>query len=186
MPHDATNLDAYAEALIALGRAADVVPQLEADLTQLLDAFQTQERLRRFLHNPHVQDQGKQMVVRELLGDQVHPMIVHLVEILIEQHLLDALPDVAAAFFRQVSELKEKIAGELVSPRPLTRKQIGAVEVEIGKLLGKDVHLHVRTDAGLLGGLFVRVGDVIVDGTIDTQLQRIRQRLVSAPMNDPT
>jgi F-type H+-transporting ATPase subunit delta len=184
MPHDATNLEAYADALLALGRAANVIPRLEDDLTQLLDAFETQEPLRRFLHNPHVQDKGKQMAVRELLGDQVHPMIVHLIEILIEQHGLDQLPQIASAFFHRVSQLKEKAAGELVSARPLSREQIDAIEAEVSKLVGKDVHLHVRTDVGLLGGLFVRVGDRIIDGTLDTQLERIRHHLVHVPVDE--
>jgi len=55
---------------------------------------------------------------------------------------------------------------------------IAAIEHEAGLLLGKEVHLRIRVDTDILGGLFIQVGDFVLDGTIDRLLEDIQQNLI--------
>ena len=63
-----------------------------------------------------------------------------------------------------------------MTARPLTPERTALIEKETGRLLGRTVSLRVRVDPKLLGGLYVRVGDFVIDGTVDTQLDALRKK----------
>ena len=155
-----------------------MVPRLEKDLALLMDFLEKNEEIRRFIHDPFIRTEGKRAAVEKLLAGRIHAILLYFLLILLEQQKISDLKLIVDAFFEKVSRSIEKVAGELVTAKPLSRQKIAAVEREAGLLLGKEVHLRVRVDTDILGGLFVQVGDFVLDGTMDRLLEDIRQNLV--------
>jgi len=177
-PPDACH-EGYAAALVALGEAAGVLDRLERDLIRLLDLLREHPDLRGFLSDSCIRAEGKTQALREVLGGQTEPEILHLLEILAERNRLRDLPQIAARFFEKRASLDRMDAGELVAAAPVAPEQVAAIEREAGRILGRSVHVRVRMDPTLLGGLRLRVGDTVVDGTIDRQLELFRLQLLS-------
>jgi len=151
--------------------------EIEENLTDALTLLEKNEEVRKFLRTPHVAEKGKRRAVEQILRGKVHPALLYFLLTLIEQNELPLLKGVAAIFFEKASLLRKKIAGELVSSRPLSGEKVEAIEQEVGRIVGRHVHLRVRLDPGILGGIAVQVGDFVLDGTIDHQLEDIRQAL---------
>jgi F-type H+-transporting ATPase subunit delta len=145
----------------------------------VLQAVDDHEELRRFLADPALRTEGKRRAIEELFEGRVHPVLLHVLMILVEQNALHKLPRIADVFYERLSDLRDKISGELVTVRPLSETQHGEIEAEVSRILGKRVHLLVREDPNLLGGLRVRVGEFILDGTVDRRLESMRQSLLS-------
>lgn len=168
-----------ADALVALGEAFEAIPQFERELPAAADMLRSEEAIRRFLADPTVNDQGKCLALERILGANVHPVLMHFLAMLQRQNLLARLDDVAAAFSERVSLLGRKVAGELITARPLSDARVAEIETEVGRTLGKDVHLTMRVSEDLMGGVMVRVGSVVIDGTVDRRLEAIGKALAS-------
>jgi F-type H+-transporting ATPase subunit delta len=168
-----------ADALVALGEAFEAIPQFERELPAAAAVLRSEETIRRFLADPTVNDQGKCLTLERILGANIHPALMHFLAMLQRQNLLARLDDVATAFSERVSLLGRKVAGELMTARPLSDTRVTEIEAEVGRALGKDVHLAVRINEDLMGGVLVRVGSVVMDGTADRRLEAIGKALTS-------
>jgi F-type H+-transporting ATPase subunit delta len=169
----------YARALIELGEAASALSVLEEQFPQVRDFFEQNPDARKFLNDLAVRNEGKRQGLQEILGRRVHAVLFHFLCILIEQGEMRRLGAIADAFLEEVSRRRRQVAGELVISKPLADDKVAAIQAETSRLLGKEVALHVRVDPRLLGGILVRVGDVVLDGTLDRQLEDMRQRLLA-------
>ena len=178
MPSDRPDIERYASALVALGRAAEALPQIEAQLGTVLTFLEEQHAIRRFASDPNVNVNGKARALEELLGADIHPVLIHFLQVLLAQHVFHHLNGIAAAFFAQVSARRDEITGELVSAAPLPEAKVAVIETEVGRILGKRVHLRPRVDSSIMGGLRVNVGDFVLDGTLTRQLETMRQTLL--------
>ncbi|MBN1676094.1 MAG: ATP synthase F1 subunit delta [Kiritimatiellae bacterium] len=179
MEKDPAQVEHYAGALLELARATGSVDRIAEEARAALDFIAESREVRRFLGDAAVTDAGKGDALRRLLGAHVHPALLHFLLILTHEDRLALFPSIVEAFLRQESGSDETVWGELCAARPPRDEQLRAIETELSRRLGRPVRLRVRTDAGVIGGARVRVGDVVVDGTIDGQLDAIRARLLA-------
>lgn len=173
-----TDPRAFADVLVAMGKASRALEQIEAELDDVYKLVQSSERLRRFIGDPGIRSEGKQRALHELVGDRCHPALASFLDYLAGENALRLLQDIADCFFETVATTRRQVSGELISAIALEPEKIDAIEEETGRLLGKRVSLRPRVDRELLGGLYVRVGDFIMDGTVDRQLEGLRQVLM--------
>ena len=169
--------DQYAAALLSLALAAGQVEKTEQDLSALEAMVGKNEELRRFLTDPLIQTEGKILALRRIVGTSVSELTLRFLEILLVTGAIRNLNAIVESFFRQVAARRRKISGELVSPVPISPEKVASIESEVSRILGKDVKLRVVTDPELLGGLYLRVGDFVIDGTLDRQLKTLAARL---------
>ena len=177
MRFDGTELDRYAEALLCLARAADVMAQVEDQLAPMVELLQQRADIRAFLGDERIQTEGKRRALCEMFEQGLDPVLLHFALVLHARDRLTAFPEIAARFYEKVSLLRERASGELVSARPLSPEQLEAVAREAGRVLGRKLELRPRVDTSLLGGVRIQVGDFVVDGTLDHQLEQLRHQL---------
>lgn len=163
---------------MALGLAVEELPQIEKDLDIATELFRNNEEICRFIASSYVKQEGKLQAFEEILTGKLHPVIVYFILILQEHgHLLD-LSRIAVLFTERASLLTKKINGRLTSARPLSKKKIALIEKEVSSILGNDIGLKVTVDHNMLGGVFIKVGDFILDGTVEHQLENIHRNLL--------
>jgi F-type H+-transporting ATPase subunit delta len=155
----------YARAL------ADVITDSKLDANQSLEqlrslvaAFEISKELREIWETPAVLPAQKRKVLDALAArvGVTERAIRNFIAVLIDQDRIALLPEIADRFEAELN------------------KRIGRVEAEIARLTGKQVVARYATDASLLGGVTVRVGSTIYDGSVRGQLQRIRQQLTES------
>ncbi|MGQ9663419.1 MAG: ATP synthase F1 subunit delta [Kiritimatiellia bacterium] len=169
----------YATALLSLALAADQIAKTEEDLSALQRLVAKNEELRRFVTDPLIRIEGKILVLRRILGTGVSELTLRFLEILVVTGAIRNLDAIVESFFQQLAARRRKISGELVSPVPIPPEKVAIIEKEASRILGKDVKLRVVTDPDLLGGLYLRVGDFVIDGTIDRQMKTLAASLRS-------
>jgi len=177
MPHDETEDRNLADGLLSLAKGAGVLPRIEKEAADIQVLVRDREDLRRFMSNPRVEREGKRRALEEAAGKAVHPVLLGFLQMIAD---LDRLPDLVGivdAFLERASHLRREVSGELVTAHPLSEAKVREIAEHTGRLLDRRVSLHVRIDRALLGGLLVRVGDVVIDGTIDRRLDDLRQTL---------
>jgi len=155
--------------------AAKAVAQLDS----LVAAFEESRELREVWESPAVPAEQKRKLLDALvarLGVGYRP-IRNFIAVLIDQDRIALLAEIAQSLKLELNTRSGRIDAEIVSARELSPEQRALLLEEIARLTGKGVLPHYATDEKLIGGVLVRVGSTIYDGSVRGQLQRIRQQL---------
>jgi F-type H+-transporting ATPase subunit delta len=101
-----------------------------------------------------------------------------LLVLLAESRKLDFMPDLAAAFHERLLAHQNIVRAEVTSAAALSPEQTTALAARLAAVTGKQVNLSLSVDPALLGGVVARIGSTVYDGSVRTQLARMRQELV--------
>ena len=171
----------YARALADLIAKAKLdAPAAVAQLRSFADAFQASAQLREVWETPAIPAEQKLKVLDALaakVGATARPLR-NFIAVLIDQDRIALLPEIAKQVELELNARGGRIDAEIVSSRELTPEQQAALLAEIGRVTGKTVLPRYSTDKSLIGGVTVRVGSTIYDGSVRGQLQRIRRQLI--------
>ena len=107
----------------------------------------------------------------------VSPVLGKLLVLLAERDRLVLLPDLLAAYRDRLLEHQNVVRAEVTTAVPLEPERVNAIEQSLVNLTGRSVKLSTRVDPALIGGLVARVGGTVYDGSVTTQLDRMRRRL---------
>jgi F-type H+-transporting ATPase subunit delta len=177
MPDPGAENAAYARALVALGRATDAAQRFEQEVGLIQDLLQQNPSIREFMHTPLVAAEGKEKALEELLRGRVHPVLLKFLLTLVAAGAWSRFDDIAAGFFELGSRERQETAAELVTAMPLPDPRVAEIERAVGAYLGQPVRCHVRVDTRLIGGVRVKVGNALLDGSVQSRLERIREAL---------
>ena len=168
----------YARAVIDLGEASKNLDRIGSDLRSLAKAMKDSEELQTVLTNPAIRRGDRRKVLDGLLaaiGSQ--PQTKNLVYLLLDGERLSSLPAIAREVDTMIQAKSGRVSAEITSALPLDASQIQQISVALEKLSGKKVDVVKREDPALLGGVVAKVGDVVYDGSLRTQLRTIRDEL---------
>jgi len=170
---------AYARALLEMAAAEDAAPAVYAEMQRLRGLFKAHPDLAAFLKQRDLRLEGKRQALTELLEGRVHPLVLDWLCALVGQgrgnlaaNAVDACLDLAG------SPAGRQVVGEAVTAFPLSDEQREALETALSDSLKRPVRLSVRVDPSVLGGVRVRVGSRVIDGTARRRLERMREHLV--------
>jgi F-type H+-transporting ATPase subunit delta len=168
----------YAKALLDVAlKEADPV-RIEQDLAAVADLFATHDELRRSLTNPVVPVRAKRAVVEQLTGRlQASAPLAKLLGLLADRDRLELLPDLLTAYRERLMDHQQVVRAEVVSTIPLAQDRAVALRQKLAAVTGRTVNLETRVDPSILGGLVARVGTVVYDGSVATQLAKMKERL---------
>jgi F-type H+-transporting ATPase subunit delta len=153
-----------------------------AQLRALVAAFQASNQLREVWESPAIPVDQKHKVLDALtvrVGVTDRP-VRNFIAVLIDQGRIVLLPEIAQQVELELNSRGGRIDAEIVSARELAPEQRSSLLDEISRLTGKVVLPSYATDKTLIGGVTVRVGSTIYDGSVRGQLQRIRQQLIES------
>ncbi len=169
----------YAEALLALARKANDTAGWGAAVSALGDAVAQDATLRHFLEAPQVSAAQKNAVLGKALGQAVAPTFVRFVQKLVTNRRQMLLPQVATEYHNLLDEAEGRVHARVTVAREFDAATRDAIAAALGRALKKTVVPHVAVDPRILGGVVVRVGDTVMDGSVKRRLGRLRDRLVA-------
>lgn len=172
----------YARALfdVALAQAVDF-DAVGRELAEFQALAARSEALQRVLTNPAIPAARKRAIVEQLLvRSPLTPMVGRLLVLLAERDRLALLPDVVEAYQSRLMDHRRVVRAEVVTAMPLPDDRVDALRQGLSRVTGREVLLHVRVDPSLVGGAVARIGSMVYDGSVTTQLERMKQRLVQA------
>lgn len=167
----------YSKALFNTALAAGAVDEVAANLETLTATSQTTPQLMTVLHHPLVTRERKKEILHSVFGESLLPVVESFLFLLVEKDRAGIIDSVAQEFGRLVDEYRGIADVEAVSAVELSESQRAALQQRLTESTGKTIRLQTRVDADILGGLVVRVGDKLIDGSVASQLQRMREGL---------
>jgi len=168
----------YARAL--LGALPDVASQNLADefLTALADSLKTNADLRGFFLDPANSLRAKKSLLEGLCAARGIPdRVKTFLGMVVDNGRLANLTSIAEVFHREREAGQGTISATLTAALPLTPELQARAKTALEKLSGRTVNLKVAIDPGLLGGAVTQIGSMVYDGSLKTQLARLRRTM---------
>ncbi len=171
----------YAASLFELAEADGGLPNSETigiELAQVAAAAQQDATFGEFLRSPVVSVAEKEQALRRIFGDgRVSDLLLRFLLVLNKKGRLDQLVGISEGYTQLLWERTGRIEVEVFSAQPLDESLAEVVRRRVGEALGKDAILRNTVDEDLIGGLKLRVGDRMIDASVATRLNRIRETL---------
>jgi F-type H+-transporting ATPase subunit delta len=163
---------------VALAEKSDPVG-IERQLAAFAELVASHADLEKALLNPAVPAPRKRAAVVELSARLPSAVLRKLLVLLAERDRLVLLPDVLAMYRERLLDHMQIVRAEITTAAPLAPERAQEIERNLAQATGRGVALTSRVDPSLIGGLVARVGGTVYDGSITTQLAKIRKRLVA-------
>jgi F-type H+-transporting ATPase subunit delta len=170
----------YAEALLTLATKAGDQAGWGALVRQVSDAVEADIQLRRFLDSPRIPAAAKIDVFRKALGDRVPSLLLRWLEALVRNRRQGMLPAIADAYDALLDASQNRVHARLTFAATPSDADSTDIAARLSQVLGKTVVPHVIVDPAILGGVVVRVGDTIMDGSVRRRLQVMRKRMAGS------
>jgi F-type H+-transporting ATPase subunit delta len=170
----------YAEALLTLATKAGARDTWGATISALGDAVAGEAALRTVLEHPRVTMAQKAQLLRSALGGIAAPTFVRFVEKLVANRRQMLLPTIATEYHNLLDAAEGRVHARVTVAREADAAMREAIAATLSKALQKTVVPHLTVDPRIIGGVVVRVGDTVMDGSVQRRLSRLRDRLVSA------
>jgi len=131
------------------------------------------------LGNPAVALETRLDIAASIFGEVVSKPVLNLIGLTLRRGRVEELPRIAAEFRRLDNARQGIVLATATSAAPLSQDEVRAVTARLEQLTGGRVELALEVDPDLLGGLVVRVGDRLIDGSVRGRLERLRNQLVT-------
>lgn len=169
----------YAQALFDAAAEAGAVEPVRRDLGGFVTALAGSASLRDVLADPQVDTGAKTRVLAEITrGGQ--PLVANVLQLVLARGRWAALPELLQAYDALAIVEEGIVEVEVVSAAELSPETEKKIAARIQEATGRRVEMARRVDPSILGGLVLRIGDVIVDGSVKARIRQLRRRLATA------
>jgi F-type H+-transporting ATPase subunit delta len=172
----------YARALVEVVLEQRLDAEIAREqLNSFAEAVRESVELRRVWESPAVTAEQKRAVLDAIVGQMgAFKAIRNLMAVIIDHRRIPMLDEIARHFAVELDAQLGFVEAQISSARQLSTEEKRELESQVERLTGKKVRAHYALDAGLLGGVMVRVGSTIYDGSIRGQLEKMKQELITA------
>jgi F-type H+-transporting ATPase subunit delta len=168
----------YAEALLALARKANDLPGWGAMIADVAAAMENDVTLRRFLQSPRVDAAQKNEILGKAFQDRMPRLFVRFLQALVHNRRHMLIPQISIEYATLVDVVEGRVHARVTVAKAPTDSERDAMTAQLSRALGKTVIPHLAVDPSILGGVVVRIGDTVMDGSVRKRLNTLRSRLV--------
>jgi F-type H+-transporting ATPase subunit delta len=169
----------YAEALFAAGEDKGKIDELQEQLGQFADAVDGDRELQIFLFSPYLSSNEKvEGLKRAVTGAE--PEFTNFLELLVEKGRMPEIFRIRREFDELWKKAHKRLDVTVTSAIDLDPGVVGKIGEEVERQTGEKVELTSRVDSEILGGIVLRVGNMVLDASIRTRLDKLRKSVASA------
>ncbi len=172
----------YAETLFELADRNNELEEYGVAIETVALLIEEDPKIRLFLETPRIDDEDRKQVVRDAFSTALPKHVVNFVLVTIDKRRQRLLPTISSEYQALLDERLGREHVQVTVARAVDDSTRQVIAERLSAVLGKKAIPHIRVRPEILGGLVVRTGDTIYDGSVRRRLEGMRRRLLEAPL----
>ena len=169
----------YADALFEVAKDKDELDEVHEQLSEFADAMNESSDMRVFFFSPYFSSADKREAIRASISGAGEEL-VNFLELLAEKHRMPAIFRIRDRFDELWAEANKRLEVTLTSAVELDRKVVEQVGKEVERQTDRAIDLETDVDPDILGGLVLRVGNMVLDASLRSKLERLKKEVAAA------
>jgi F-type H+-transporting ATPase subunit delta len=170
----------YAETLLILAKRESQQEEWGTLIESLADAMRTDHTLKTFLESPKLPASQKIEIVQKALGKRVPSLFLRFLETVILKRRQMVIPEIASEYRALIDAAEDRVHANVTVAREPSEPERDALARQLSRLFGKRVVPHISLNPAILGGVIVKVGDTVMDGSVRRRLATLRTRMLAS------
>jgi F-type H+-transporting ATPase subunit delta len=168
----------YAGAIFDIGLKQHTLDQTLNDVEEIAKLFSIR-KLAYLLREPNIPAERKEAAIRVGLASKVLPTSLNLALLVVQRGLVDLMPNIARELKQLILDYKNEAKAEVTTATQMDESQRSQVQHALERMTGKKIQLETRVQPNILGGVVARVGDQVIDGSVERRLKVLQQQLLT-------
>jgi F-type H+-transporting ATPase subunit delta len=167
----------YATAIFQIAEAEGALDRVSDELFRFAKAVEQNHELRAALTDIAIPDERKHAVITDLVGERASPLTMHVLDFVVAQGRARELSEIVESLAQLAAEARESVLAEVRAAVELdddTKRKLGEA---LSKATGRRVEVKVLVDPSVVGGIYAKVGDQVIDATVRRRLQELKEQL---------
>ncbi|MBJ6361885.1 F0F1 ATP synthase subunit delta [Paenibacillus sp. GCM10012307] len=177
MSRDTVVAKRYAKALFELAQQNNAVAAVESELGLVAQAIAGDEQVSKFLGTPNISSDAKSELLKTALNGHVSEDVLRSIDLLISRGRIGIISEVYEAYKKIAGEALGQADATVYTAQKLSEEELAKVAAQFGALIGKKIRATQIEAPALLGGIQVRIGDRLYDGSLSGKLERLEKSL---------
>ena len=169
----------YGQALYDVARERGIIEEVNEEYKAVSKVFHDNPQLRKLFLVPMISAMNKRDVAEKVFGGRISKELLNFILILIDKRRISAWDSIGRYYEKIVLENDGLTKGLLYSAMPVDKERLHAIEKKTGASIGKEVKLENRVDKSLIGGMRIYIDGKMIDASVKTRLENLRQRIKS-------
>jgi F-type H+-transporting ATPase subunit delta len=170
----------YARALFEVASDNQTIEATETELVDIASIIEQNEELKLLLTHPKISSEDKKQMMNELFAGNVSEATMNFINLILERGREESLLDIVKDFTQFANEARGIVDAVVTTAKPLGEQEINELAKEFGQKLNKTLRVTTEIDPSIIGGVIVRIGDRLYDGSIKGRLARFTQQIKQA------
>lgn len=176
---DATIARNYAEALLALAEKADDAAGWGKLIRDVANGVEENPTLRLFLESPKISEAQKTDIFFKALGDNVPRHFLRFLQTLVRKRRQMLIPEIATEYETLLDVHEGRLHANVTVAREMSAVDEARISEQLSRVIGKQVVPHMNVNPAILGGIVVKFGDTVMDGSVRRRLAKLRGRMLT-------
>lgn len=177
--NDATIGRNYAETLLILAKREKREEEWGALIESVAEGMREDRTLRTFLESPKIATAQKIAIFEKALGKRVPHVFLRFLETVIMKRRQMVIPSISSEYRALIDESEDRVHATVIVAREPAEPEKDALKRQLSRLYGKKVVPHFSLNPAILGGVIVKVGDTVMDGSVRRRLATLRSRMLA-------
>lgn len=174
----------YAQAFFAIAREQDKVDQLENELKTVVYVINTNADLKKVVDHQLVSPEEKKSILNQIFSQELSEITVNFLDVVVDKYRASYIPSIYDEFVSYANEARNMADAQVIAAVELSDADMKELTEKLNAATGKTVRLQTKVDPSLIGGVKVRIGDKIIDGTISGRLEKLKDNLLKSEVKE--
>ncbi|MGM0419975.1 MAG: ATP synthase F1 subunit delta [Bacillota bacterium] len=173
----------YGQAIFQLAEENDRLEAVNQDLQLLRKTIRESADFKNLLYHPRIERKVKKKLFLEIMEDDITELTARFCQLLIDKRRINYINNIVRDYELRIKEFQQILEVELISAVELPEELAENIRSRLAEILDYQIELTAKIDEDLIGGMKIKVGDKVIDGSVKSELENLQKRLKQIPVS---
>lgn len=169
----------YAVAMFEVAQEDNKLIEYGTQLEEIRQLFAAQPVLKAYMSNPQIQPTQKKELLNKVFGSDIEKSVHNFIFLLIDKRRIALIEEIVGEYQALSNEVRNIAVAHVTTASAINKKQQDALTAKLEAVTGKHIQLKLHIDKSIIGGVVVKIGDKLIDGSVTSQIKSLEKQLMA-------